>query len=193
MRKELDRVTLVLVDEVWVAIKGAPGYEISSFGRVKSLNYRKQNRPSIMRQREAREDGYMKIDLDKYDWRPSVHRLVAIAFIPNPHKKKFVNHKDGNKQNNRVDNLEWATRSENTIHAYRVLKIQHSRPCKGKFGSKHPVAKTIHKLDYNTSAIVKTYGSVAEASIDSGIGANSISRVALGIRKSSGGYKWEYA
>ena len=63
-------------------------------------------------------DGYLSVGIDGS--RNYVHRLVAKYFIPNPNNLPCVNHKDGNKQNNRVDNLEWCTHSENTLHSFRT-------------------------------------------------------------------------
>lgn len=63
--------------------------------------------------------GYLSFS--KGNIRILVHRMIAIAFIPNPQNKKFVNHKDGNKQNNKIDNLEWVTKIENELHSTRVL------------------------------------------------------------------------
>lgn len=66
--------------------------------------------------------GYMTVDFYRNNkaTRYKVHRMVAVAFIPNPDNKRVVNHKDGNKSNNHVDNLEWATDSENQLHAYKT-------------------------------------------------------------------------
>lgn len=82
------------------------------------------------------KDGYFSVFLYKNGKvaRRRVHRLVAKAFLPNPDNKPIVNHKDGNKQNNHVNNLEWATISENNKHAYKELHrrlsgcADHSRP-----------------------------------------------------------------
>jgi hypothetical protein len=96
-----------------VVVDGFPMYKVCSSGRVYSVKRSKWLKP------QNRGGGYMYVDLGKENPR-RVHRLVAQAFIPNPDGKPHVNHIDGNKQNNKVENLEWCTRSENTIHAYRT-------------------------------------------------------------------------
>lgn len=110
--------------EIWKDIVGYENlYEVSNLGRVKSKeklawnghHYRKL--PSKFR--SLRNGEYLDVNLCKYGKvkRLKVHRLVAEAFIPNTENKETVNHIDGNKYNNRVDNLEWNTWSENTRHA----------------------------------------------------------------------------
>lgn len=89
-------------------------YYISSLGRLYSKHSDIMIKPAIS------SFGYLRFSLRKPGGKRvmlSAHRLVAIAFIPNPHKKETVNHKDGNKTNNRFDNLEWMTSAENTHHA----------------------------------------------------------------------------
>ena len=104
--------------EIWKSIKGFEGcYMISNMGRVKSLprngtiNVERIIKPGI-------RNNYLFIRLvgNHKDKKCSVHILVAEHFIPNPENKSQVNHKDGNKLNNCVDNLEWTTQSENMIH-----------------------------------------------------------------------------
>lgn len=111
------------MEEKWRDIAGYEGlYQISNLGRVKSLNYARQHKSSI-KSLQVKSNGYVKVDL-KHNGKLSsmnVHRLVAKAFIPNPGNKSDVNHIDGNKENNRLDNLEWATRSENMYHCKKVL------------------------------------------------------------------------
>lgn len=105
------------MEEEWRPVKGYEGlYEVSNMGRVKSL-HRSQ---IIILKQHVDHSGYMHVCLNK-DGTPNtkrVHRLVAIAFIQNPNNYEIVNHKDGNKKNNTVDNLEWCTQSYNIKHAY---------------------------------------------------------------------------
>ena len=100
-------------------------YEISTLGRVS--NYRKFMKTYTI------NSGYHALKLVKNGVRTSVllHRLVAEAFIPNPDNKSEVNHIDGNKENNSVDNLEWVTSSENKIHALRSGLRIYNEPYKG--------------------------------------------------------------
>lgn len=120
------------MEEAWKDIQGYEGkYQVSNLGRIKSLDRYVpfgQN-ASRLRKLEGKvlklqphQQGYSVVSLSK-DSKISqylVHRLVAEAFIPNPENKEMVNHKDGNKQNNNVTNLEWATRQENEDHAFRT-------------------------------------------------------------------------
>lgn len=114
------------MNKEWRPVLGYEGlYEISNTGEVKSLKRKRRNGSGFYYQKEKilkqtfTTTGYKKVELSKEGKRKSlkVHRLVAIAFIPNPLNKEEVNHIDGNKINNNVDNLEWVTSSENSIHA----------------------------------------------------------------------------
>lgn len=113
----------------------------------------------------------------------SVHRLVALHFIPNPQGKPQTNHKDGNKQNNHIDNLEWVTPSENQLHAF-VSGLN-----KQKKGLNHILSKQIYQL--NNNKIIAEYGSQKEASRETGIQQGNISRA---CRNSvmAGGYQWKF-
>jgi len=122
--------------EKWKDIKLYEGlYQISSFGRVKSLNRITSNVDGIFRElkekilKQSISNEYYSITLNKLGIKKrfTVHRFVALAFIPNPENKEQVNHKDGNKLNNMKSNLEWNTKSENQLHAY-AIGLQKRKP-----------------------------------------------------------------
>ena len=107
--------------EIWQAIDGHPDYKVSNFGRVMSFRLYKYG--VIMTPTPRNANSYLSILLT-HQKRSSkhyqLHRLIAIAFIPNPENKPFINHKNGIKTDNRIENLEWCTKSENVLHAFRT-------------------------------------------------------------------------
>ena len=109
------------VKELWKPLLEYKGIEVSSIGRIrKAANKRRKER--ILTEFPKDRDGYCRCSVQKLDgtWTSQpVHRLVAKAFIPNTENKQAVNHIDGNRQNNRVENLEWVTSKENVIHSFR--------------------------------------------------------------------------
>lgn len=112
----------IKVGEIWKTINDFKNYEVSNLGRIKSLP-RPKTKGGILKS-QINKLGYSKITLLKNgkQYLFSIHRLVAEAFISNPNNLPEVNHKDGNKQNNCVDNLEWVTHSENIKHRFITLK-----------------------------------------------------------------------
>ena len=109
------------VKELWKPLLEYKGIEVSSIGRIrKAANKRRKER--ILTEFPKDRDGYCRCSVQKLDgtWTSQpVHRLVAKAFIPNVWNKQAVNHIDGNRQNNKVENLEWVTLKENVIHSFR--------------------------------------------------------------------------
>lgn len=106
-----------VMQEVWQPVRGYEGrYEVSDTGQVKGT---KGPRKPVKTAR-----GYVQVDLCKHGTcrKFFIHRLVATHFIPNPNQCPQVNHKDGNKTNNFVSNLEWCTAAQNAIHAVRLLE-----------------------------------------------------------------------
>lgn len=102
-------------------------YQVSTFGNVRSLDRKMVNRSVKWRVLKLYKAQYSIVSLEKRN-RHSVHRLVAETFILNPENKPQVNHKDWNKHNNNVDNLEWCNMSENKIHSYKVLgNVTHNK------------------------------------------------------------------
>ena len=115
-----------------------------------------------------------------------VHRLVALAFIPNPDNKPQVNHIDGNKMNNNVNNLEWCTNTENQIHAIAYKLNDHSKYESGK------VKRGVYKINHLTSEIVSKYNSISEAALKNGI--KTPSNICRAIKNNTKvkGFYWKY-
>lgn len=121
------------MDEIWKDIIGYEGYyKVSNFGRVKSI-YAMGG--LILKQRKQ-NSGYLIVHLYKEKTREAktVHRLVSKAFIPNPENKPHVNHLDGDKSNNKLDNLDWCTQSENIKHAYKYGITKRTKEWNKKIG-----------------------------------------------------------
>lgn len=117
------------MNEIWKPIPGTQHYEVSSIGRVRSFP-RPKTPGGILKEANLSKKlnpSYKIVVIKLYEKRKSylVHRLVAAAFFGE--SNLHVNHKDGDKSNNKVENLEYVTRSENGIHAFRVLKVKHWR------------------------------------------------------------------
>lgn len=153
-----------LEGEIWKWIKDYEGfYQISNFGRAKSFNPR-YTKPRILTP-VLHKNGYLHICLRRNSKSKnfSIHRLVAEAFIPNPENKLTVNHKDGNKFNNCVENLEWATSSENSRHA---IEIGIQKVGEERFGAKltEDQVREIRKIyirgneEYGAPALARKYG-----------------------------------
>ena len=184
--------------EVWKDIKGYEGqYIVSNLGNVRSLDryVNTYHGPRICLGQPLKQyighDGYLHVALSKCKKhkRIMVHRLVAEAFIPNPDNKPQVNHIDGNKQNNCVDNLEFCTASENQLHSVRVLK---HKPYKipSMFGAKHWRSKIV--LQIKEGKIIAEFYGTREATRKTKIDDRSIGACCRGERKTAGGYEWKY-
>lgn len=123
--------------ETWKNIEGFEGkYEVSNYGRVRSIARMHPSKPIPIKGRimkpffsGGRNREYLFVIIQRVNPRInksfSIHRLVAVAFVQNPSNKAEVNHKDGNKQNNRWDNLEWCTRKENVQHSSQSGLLRH--------------------------------------------------------------------
>jgi hypothetical protein len=146
------------------------GYFISSLGRIKN----KKN--IIMENYKIHHSGYIytRINYNKY----AIHRLVAIMFIPNLENKPFVNHIDGNKTNNRLDNLNWVTCSENNIHNHNMGFVK----C---------YTKKIIQYDLEMNEVNK-YNSIKEASNILNIGNTNILGALKNRQKTAGGFIFKY-
>lgn len=165
------------MNEEWRAVKGFEGlYEVSNTGRVRSIRSNK-----VICQ-GATKNGYLKCNLSKGGIVVSqyIHKLVADAFLPNPNGYPCMNHKDENKCNNHVDNLEWCTHRYNNNYGTRNKRIA-DKLCK-------PVAQLKDGL------IVAVYSSAKEAGRLTGINQYHIGECCrtTGQRYKAGGFEWNF-
>jgi len=177
--------------EIWKYISGTKKqYKISSLGNILSFKYDKKKGRTI--KTRVGKTGYIVVSLyvNSKVYTFKVHRLLAIAFIPNPEGKCCVNHKDGIKLNISLDNLEWSTYSENNQHAYDTgLKVG---ALTGITGANHHGSKPINKLN-KKGEFISTYVNAREAGKDNNISYKNISACIYGKEKTAGGFKWEFS
>lgn len=179
------------MEEIWKDIEGYEGlYQVSNLGRVRSLDRmtapRKDNGASypilgtILRTNQ-RKDGYMSVTF----WKDSkahsqlIHKLVANAFIPNPDNLPVVNHKDEDKTNNRVDNLEWCSQQYNLN--YKDINYR----------SKEKRRKKVVQMTLD-GKVVATFNGAREASRITGFSQGNISSVCRGEKPQMYGFLWKY-
>lgn len=186
-------MVVVIINELWKDIINFEGYyQVSNHGRVRSLDrYVVANKNGglkllkgkIMKLTKAKgrnNDGYLVVNLRKKGKNKvlGVHRLVAEAFVDNPNNYPIPNHKDGNKENNFSDNLEWTTYSQNNQHAID-MKLRNPRG----------ISVVQYDLDMN---FIKEYKSASDAARVTKLGRGSICHCLSGRRNSYAGFIWKY-
>lgn len=178
--------------EIWKDIKGYEGlYQVSNLGKVRSLDrdiliqhpsgtvYKSRKKGRVLSPSKDK-DGYLQVNICR-GRHGKIHRLVAMAFVPNPNNYKCVNHKDEDKRNNRPDNLEWCTTKYNNLYGTHIVRA----------AKKHK--KQVEVLTLGGEPI-KTYESLIQAETELGIkGASTmICRCCKNKIKNAYGYKWRY-
>jgi len=141
-------------------------------------------------------DGYKKLLLYKNGVRKTfrINRLVAEAFIPNLENKPQVNHKDGNKNNNHVSNLEWVTNQENVIHAYKNGLAKMTESTKNKISKNNAKArsKKVACIDITTNKVIKEYLSATDGAKDVKGTVQNITKICRTGKGTCKGFKWAY-
>jgi len=195
------------MEEIWKPVKGYEGcYEISNFGRVKSV-YREIHRRKMgikivyehFLEPRKNINGYYIVCLHKQGERQKtkqLHRLIAEAFIPNPENKPFIDHINGDRGDYRIENLRWCTHKENMNFALArkhlsEAKMGEKNGMYGTSGSKSPSYKGVLQYDLHGNFIKKYYG-IAEAQRETSVQFKNISKVCKGERNSAGGFIWRY-
>lgn len=174
--------------EVWKDVVGYEGlYQVSNLGRVKSLPKKKGYGVGYTQKEKllkiANNGAYLFVRLGKNGTYKNlfVHRMVAQAFIPNTGNKCDVNHKNGIKTDNRMENLEWNTRQENIIHSY-------------KNGLQKWTDEKISKIEKRVICLEnkQEYDSIKKAAEQTGINRSNIVACCKGRRTTAGGYHWKH-
>jgi hypothetical protein len=168
--------------EVWTTIGEFENYEVSSFGNVRNKKTGRILKP-------ANKGGYLSVGLSSLSKKKTVavHRLVALTFLENPENKAHVNHKDKNRSNNNINNLEWCSPAENNIHKCLTLDQKTNQNLK------------VWRVDINSNDKMQLYNSIYDASkwcVENGHSPSihnargNISCAVRGVYKTASGFKW---
>lgn len=168
----------IIMKEKWEKIEGFDNYLISNYGNVKSI------KNNIILKKSINKYGYIVYCLRKKNkgFVLYAHRLVAKTFISNPNNLPQVNHKDENKLNNRVDNLEWCTNIYNSNYGTRGKRIAK----KLSIALKKPIKQI------KNNKVIKIWDSAKDVEEKTNIKRSNICKCLKGFRKSAGGFNWEY-
>lgn len=188
-----------MVEEIWKDIEGYEcKYQVSNLGRIKSLNYNREKQIKILKP-HIDCGGYLRVGLRKEGKEKiyKMHRLVAQAFLPNPNNYPQINHKDEDKTNNCVSNLEWCTPKYNSNYGTRnerlkgKLIVNNYKSMLGKFGKDNPNSKPINQYDLEGN-FIREWDSTMDVKRELGYCQSSINSCVNGKLKTSYGYIWKY-
>jgi len=174
------------MQEIWKPAYNSKKWFVSNLGRIKNTNWKNTGKTRLVKQ-GTNLKGYKTVNINENgkQFPEMVHKIVAEAFIDNPDNKPQVNHINGIKTDNRVDNLEWVTNSENQKHAYKNgLQKRYKSNNNGK-------PKKVDQYDLN-GFYISTYNSMSEANKITGVDFRMISDCCRNIQKTAGNYIWKY-
>jgi hypothetical protein len=171
-------------------IKDFDRYYISKCGKILSNNYNKTRKIKLMSPQNRL--GYYSIRLykNKNSRYYQVHRLVAETFISNPKNKPQVNHKNSIRNDNRIENLEWVSNSENQKHAYKFGHQKVNKTNLGKFGKLNTNSKKIQQFDLNGN-FIRNWNCMKDVERELNILVSCISCCCSGRSKTAGGFIWK--
>lgn len=171
-------------------IENFEGYYVSSLGQILSVPRKYCNNYRILKFKYDKNNySLVKISINAKRIMLKVHRIVAKTFIPNIENKPQVNHINGIKTDNRVENLEWVTNLENNKHSWTYLNRVSS--LKGKFGKDHPFSKKVNQYDLNNNYI-RSFDCLKQITRELGFNFSFIASVCRGERKKAYNYIWRY-
>lgn len=181
------------MEEIWKEVCGYEGlYEISSIGNfrscdrvIKNRNHHQKIKGRLRKTQICRTTGYYMVTLNKNGkcTNTTIHRLMAEAFIPNPENKPFVDHINGIRSDNRIENLRWCTNQENLTFPIAAENRILCKQC---------LSKKVAQMDKETGKIINVYRSTGEVQRQNGFHQQNIVRCCNGVKPSMYGYKWKY-
>ena len=185
------------MQEFWRDIKGYEGkYQISNLGRIKSL-YFKNKQVKVQREKilKPQFDGnyyFIMLSINNKRKIHFIHRLIAMTFIPNKNNYACVNHINGIKTDNRIENLEWCSHSQNTKHAYKIGLINVGKG-KDNYNYNKPGNRRKKVIQYDENGnVIKVWEHAKDIEEELKINANKIRKCCRENKKMVGGFKWEY-
>ena len=178
--------TIIYEEIKFYRIEMFPDYYVSRCGKILStIKYRGTSLRIL--KANLNSDGYRQVRIFGKQYK--VHRITSKQFLINYEDKEEVNHKNGIRHDNNIENLEWSTKKENQVHSWK--KLNRVGTFKGKFDAAHNRSKKVKQLSLSGS-LIKNWDSLSEAARQLKINRGNISNCCYGVVKQVGGFRWKY-